>query len=509
MLDRMTVPGQSQPVPYGRMPQPDPMGRPAPPGRPERTNRPAQPAPTSFPAERHSTAGGQDAADYGLSPGYGIMPSAYGGDPSARGGPAPAARKRRTVFVIALVATLVLATGGGLAVWVLRDRGDRSAADSRDRWSSAWLGGAEEVWSLDAPAGAGGMSTIKVVKDKLIRVMNGNGSATITVFRLGDGTPEQLWEEEFGINETYWLNIWEGQIVVGNTLVNIDSQEHATAPWNPDASVGRVKDGVVACSGTTCELWTSMTDKKWETEIPASSSLIPQTSQVVGDHTLVRTSEKEPDYFFLDLTSGETVPVEGEEEVNPPYELADGWFSAGTDYRAGNVYHYYYLYEADGTLKESFNTGVDETVTTYPWSPTPFTLDQARAWLRDGDLSWAQGTYSVSQSDPSCQSIIVDGNEIDLGKDNSATTDREEDRGGQCSMRTEIQPIRLSGGGQIAEFSGGTGDESFLHLVDMTTGRASEPIPLGKSAGGNYIVKDGTLYVYDSRGGGITAYRPA
>ena len=250
-----------------------------------------------------------------------------------------------------------------------------------------------------------------------------------------------------------------------------------------------------------------MTDKKWETEIPASSSLIPQTSQVVGDHTLVRTSEKEPDYFFLDLTSGETVPVEGEEEVNPPYELADGWFSVGTDYRAGNVYHYYYLYEADGTLKESFNTGVDETVTTYPWSPTPFTLDQARAWLRDGDLSWAQGTYSVSQSDPSCQSIIVDGNEIDLGKDNSATTDREEDRGGQCSMRTEIQPIRLSGGGQIAEFSGGTGDESFLHLVDMTTGRASEPIPLGKSAGGNYIVKDGTLYVYDSRGGGITAYR--
>ena len=76
-------------------------------------------------------------------------------------------------------------------------------------------------------------------------------------------------------------------------------------------------------------------------------------------------------------------------------------------------------------------------------------------------------------------------------------------------MRTEIQPIRLSGGGQIAEFSGGTGDESFLHLVDMTTGRASEPIPLGKSAGGNYIVKDGTLYVYDSRGGSITAYRPA
>lgn len=335
MLDRMTVPGQSQPVPYGRMPQPDPMGRPAPPGRPERTNRPAQPAPTSFPAERHSTAGGQDAAGYGLSPGYGIVPSAYGGDPSARGGPAPAGRKRRTVLVIALVAALVLAAGGGLAVWVLRDRGDRSAADSRDRWSSAWLDGAEEVWSLDAPAGAGGMSTIKVVKDKLIRVMNGNGSATITVFRLGDGTPEQLWEEEFGINETYWLNIWEGQIVVGNTLVNIDSQEHATAPWNPDASVGRVKDGVVACSGTTCELWTSMTDKKWETEIPASSSLIPQTSQVVGDHTLVRTSEKEPDYFFLDLTSGETVPVEGEEEVNPPYELADGWFSAGTDYRAG------------------------------------------------------------------------------------------------------------------------------------------------------------------------------
>ena len=156
-------------------------------------------------------------------------------------------------------------------------------------------------------------------------------------------------------------------------------------------------------------------------------------------------------------------------EANPR-ALSDGWIVY-----AGRQSHAVNLYEADGSARETFESGVDEQVTTYPWTPVPFTLDQARLWLKDGDVSWAPSTYSVSQADASCNSITVGDNDIDLGKDNSLTDGKE----GHCYGTSPIQAVYYSGDGQIA-----LGD------------------------GASYSVQGDMLIAYD-RAGNATAYRPA
>ena len=153
-----------------------------------------------------------------------------------------------------------------------------------------------------------------------------------------------------------------------------------------------------------------------------------------------------------------------------PRALSDGWIVY-----AGRQSHAVNLYEADGSTRETFESGVDDRFTTYPWTPVPFTLDQARLWFKDGDVSWAPSTYSVSQADASCNSITVGDNDIDLGKENSLTDGKE----GHCYGTSPIQAVYHSGDGQIA-----LGD------------------------GASYSVQGDMLIAYD-RAGNATAYRPA
>lgn len=269
------------------------------------------------------------------------------------------------MVVLVAVRVLVVITVVGILkwFWAKSDRHEVGAsasagtnvADSGDRWSSDWLNGVEEAWTLDAPAGLGGDASITIMGDKLIRMLSGPDAATVTVYRLGDGAPEQLWEEEVS-GSASWITVWK------NWIVYAGRQSHA---------------------------------------------------------------------------------------VN--------------------------LYEADGSARETFESGVVEQFTTCPWTPVPLTLDQARLWLKDGDVSWAPSTYSVSQADASCNSITVGDNDIDLGKDNSLTDGKE----GHCYGTSPIQAVYHSGDGQIA-----LGD------------------------GASYSVQGDMLIAYD-RAGNATAYRPA
>ena len=246
-------------------------------------------------------------------------------------------------------------------------------------------------------------------------------------------------------------------------------------------------------------MWTSLTEKKWEAELPETTSVRVLTDSEVEGYAWAEGTGKSPDYI-VDLDAGSSKKLESPEGGSSPYALADGWVVYGAGRQSAAVT----LYEPDGTLRETFLSDAGGSDDDYPWSPEPFTLDQARSWLKDGDTSWAPGTYSVSQADASCESITVAGNDIDLGEDNSLT---ERKRGG-CSVTSPIQVIYHAGDGQIATFYEHRyrDDEVFLHLVDMATGRASDPIPLGDYS--SYDVKNDVLIVHDEAGG-IKAYRPA
>ena len=588
----MTVPGQSQPVPYGKTPesgksdqssQPNqqnrldltestPTWRRPPPalgqygiagryGSPPVTGRREAPSATTGAIGGSAPSDG-GAPPYGTPvhgpPAYGPGPSGYGSPPDAAaaqglsaGGPsygivvdgaptygrppcAPAqepptrigsrpSRRKRTALVVSLVvAALVLSAGIGAAVLMLRGRGGGvnadptgptgpnspssstsptggySAASTSSRWSSAWLDGFEEAWTLDAPPAHGDHARVRIVRDKLIRTVNNGGTVIVDVFSLEKGAPELLWNGEVD-GTALWISIWQNGIVIGNTLIDIDSFEKTTAPWDANALVSVVNKTAIACVGTTCAAWASMSEKKWESTIPVTGRTHVLGSTVVNNYALASNSDRDVQYAVVDVTTGEAKSIDVAKGMVSPQPLADGWLVYVNNHRGPATIS---LYEADGTLRETFTSGVGDDFTVYPWSPTRFTLDQAGLWLKNADASWAPGAFSVSDADPLCESVVVSGQEISLGEENSVTQFKK----GRCGGTVEIQAFYHSGGGQIAVFYGREGDDRFLCLVDMTTGRSSERIPLKKHAG--YVVADDLLVVYEEDGR-MTAYRPA
>ena len=587
----MTVPGQSQPVPYGKTPesgksdqssQPNqqnrldltetPTWRRPPPalgqygiagryGSPPVTGRREAPSATTGAIGGSAPSDG-GAPPYGTPvhgpPAYGSGPSGYGSPPDAAaaqgfsaGGPsygivvdgaptygrppcAPAqepptrigsrsSRRKRTALVVSLVvAALVLSAGIGAAVLMLRGRGGGvnadptgptgpnspssstsptggySAASTSSRWSSAWLDGFEEAWTLDAPPAHGDHARVRIVRDKLIRTVNNGGTVIVDVFSLEKGAPELLWNGEVD-GTALWISIWQNGIVIGNTLIDIDSFEKTTAPWDANALVSVVNKTAIACVGTTCAAWASMSEKKWESTIPVTGRTHVLGSTVVNNYALASNSDRDVQYAVVDVTTGEAKSIDVVKGMVSPQPLADGWLVYVSNHRGPATIS---LYEADGTLRETFTSGVGDDFTVYPWSPTRFTLDQAGLWLKNADASWAPGAFSVSDADPLCESVVVSGQEISLGEENSVTQFKK----GRCGGTVEIQAFYHSGDGQIAVFYGREGDDRFLCLVDMTTGRSSERIPLKKHAG--YVVKNNLLVVYEEDGR-MTAYRPA
>ena len=117
-------------------------------------------------------------------------------------------------------------------------------------------------------------------------------------------------------------------------------------------------------------------------------------------------------------------------------------------------------------------------------------------------MSWAPGTFSISEKDSSCESIVVADQEIKIGADNSLIWSRN----GQCRGALAVYILLYSGNGDIVEFYGNEGGERFLHLVDMTTGRSAEPLPFQEDS--RCVHRDDLLVVYEEDGR-MTAYRPA
>ena len=404
----MAGPDQSRPVPYGSVPDP---------------NQPGQA--TSHPAGQQPSAAGQQAAAPNSSPDYGYSP-AYGSSKPPR-------RSRTGIIVLAvvLVVMLVLAVIAGVGIYMFNRNAGGNSSDgaggssssggdgsddsddgdgSGDRWSSDWLNGAEEAWTLDAPSGLGGGVSVSIMGDNLIRMLSGPDATTVMVYELGDGEPEQLWEEEVS-GSSSWVIVWKNWIVVGNTLIDIDSHEHTTAPWEAESLVSTSGENVISCLDTTCTMWSSLSDKKWEATFSDITAPRVQMSQTVNNHALVSGSGKFSAYYTIDLDTGSTKQFDDVESGEAsPKALSDGWIVYGVNRQSHTVG----LYEADGSARETFESGVDDRFITYPWSPDPFTLDQARMWFKDGDVSWAPSTYSVSQTDASCNSITVGDNEIDL-----------------------------------------------------------------------------------------------
>ncbi|WP_146752328.1 MULTISPECIES: DUF3824 domain-containing protein [unclassified Actinomyces] len=492
----MSSPNQFQPGPYSTPPYgyvPQPGGYPqsaAQPGawQPPQTLAagqypPAQQSPSGFPAYPNA----QQPTPYGY---IATPPTPYPVRP----------RRKQVALISALAVVLVLAITGSI-VLVLRGRGTDDVPEN-SLWSQAWVDGFEEAWSLEAPADFHGqeMST-RVHDNRLVRITSTSTTATVTVFDISGDSPEQLWETQQEVTEVVdRTRLWDRQIIVENTLIDIDSQARSAAPWDAEARVSVTSAGAIACVETTCRCWSSPSEMLWETDFATDSPMTVLSYAIVDGHVLASSSDY--DYFVVDLNTGATNQLDADKyTIQQP--LADGWLvHTSGDLHADATID---LYEADGTLSESFKFNRNTSFSAYPWSPTPFTREQARLWLESFDTSWAPSTYTISEADHDCQSITINGNDVVLGEPNSLVQAR---RGGACTSTSALQALYHSGQGQVQSFNKTDGDEQFLVLVDMVTGRSSEPIPLGTREEFAGYTPLGDMLIVELESGEILAYRP-
>ena len=245
----------------------------------------------------------------------------------------PTRRRRMALVVSLLVAALVLVAGTAAVTAVLLDGGTTATSASsptpdqpsptptgnRQQWSQAWLKGAEQAWTLEPPDTGATSTIVRLTDDKLIRTtrQKEKGSVLVTVFRLGQGKPEQLWEEKI-TSTAPGTTIWNGKIIVGNNVIDINSRERSTAPWGAEADTYAATGvGVTACSGTSCALWTSLTEKKWEATIPVSKQAYINTGSRVGRYVLAGgRADKDPN-FSVNIDTGEVKKMEESQPRTP------------------------------------------------------------------------------------------------------------------------------------------------------------------------------------------------
>ena len=282
-------------------------------------------------------------------------------------------------------------------------------------------------------------------------------------------------------------------------MIDIESRERSTASWDAQSTILGWGGGIFTCAGTHCEMWTSLTEKKWETTIKVAKQAFITPMSRVGSYVIGGGFVTDDTYYAVNTDTGESKPINQSGLMHFPTELSDGWLVHDEGDATNDNDDTISLYDPDGTPKETFPLSTGHAA--YPWSPVPLTVDQARAWLKDGDTSWAPNTFSASTTDTTCQSITVAGRDIKLGKRNPFSEKEVEG----CQAGSPVHVFYLSGRGQVSSYYSYGDTTSTLTIIDMTTG-ASQSMTL-KSRDDNYTVKDNLMIVY-SDSGRLTAYRP-
>ena len=483
----------AQPVPTGTAPGLVTSAEPA-----ATSSAPYNPySPQSTPAGAAYSPGGP-GAPYG-TPAPTLGASVPAGYPQAAPGTPPApARRRRTALIITLVVTILVLVAGTATVTLLL--GGKSSTTDNTRWSTAWLNGFEQAWTLEAPGDKPSDTFVHILDDhRFIRLTRKDGTTTATMFHLGQGTPEQLWEETVR-SSAFGGSIWKGKLIIGNTVIDLESHERTTAPWDAKVTTnGNEENGLAVCTDTSCSLWSSLTDKKWESRLPQSGRTTIYTKERVGSYVIAANYEGDDTYYVVNLDNGKIRKLEDNTFDPILQSLEDGWVTYGID---GHVV----IYEPDGTVKERFTADNDRRSTVYPWTPNRLTAAQARAWLKDGDTSWAPSTFSASTIDPTCQSITVAGKDVRIGLYNQLVDDKD----GRCVPEVSVNALVLSGSGPVIARYMYDGTNTFsLRIIDMTTGASPDPVPLGGKESGYLLNSASDLLVTYDDVGKMTAYQPA
>ncbi len=302
---------------------------------------------------------------------------------------------------MAVVTVLVLAVAaGGAAYWWLRgtkiDGLVYRAVPADARWNKSWVNGYREIWSLKATNGftQGRFASVTYAEGKLIRATPDEEFVDVEVYSLTSKTPTLLFKDRFeGGDGSYEANVWQGWLIEKGELVNLESQKRQDAPWDDDAKVSIVGGYAIACEKAQCSMWSSSKERVWTKTL---SFLRPdEVDDVTFDHPIGPYVSAHTGFraqavqsLIVDLRDGSSKSIKQEGAGVYPRPLADGWLLYDP-YKSLEGPATVTLLKADGSVQETFEEGIPQDFKNYPWSPGYWTLDQARAWFKSGDTSWA------------------------------------------------------------------------------------------------------------------------
>ncbi|WP_366180992.1 hypothetical protein ABXS69_02280 [Actinomyces timonensis] len=443
--------------------------------------------------------------------------------PSSSPPPAPGGRVRAAISVVLALSALL---GGGAAAYgVLRSAAPRAlnefVAPSRNTWSTDWLNGAEEAWSYGGPGSPSAHEEDRVrlirVGSKLVRLIIWSESTLITVLQESERGVETLWEQELD-HALPEAGVWKNWVVDGGDLIDLDTQERVRAPWPAGATVSASHGVAIACEGLTCTLWTSRYDERWTTTIESSNSTIEvglgllngnRYALAMGDLNLQRSDKATTELLVMDLEDGSTRSmgqITGSALIAP---LSDGWLIGVSDKSEDE--ERVSLYSPDGSPLGDARRDGSKDYGTFPYSPTPISAEQARAWIESADTSWAPSTMTVSAEATSgaCSATLLHGGStLSMPGVNSLTRRNRAaaDDGAGCRL-LPVTYTTMMGTGPLAEVREVRDHDLYLHLVDPGSGGESGAIRVGDISSWGVASYGGEMIVYGNSGH-LTAYRP-
>ena len=323
-----------------------------------------------------------------------------------------------TVLVIVAITALWGFAYGRPAV---RSRGYTGTATNTGVLSEAWASGVDTAWVIPNEKRKGA----KAAKQNLLvqgttlyvaSVEEKSGSLTLTAYDIASSSPRQLWVSDatdVHMTRGYFhaeIIPYGTKLLVGNAIVDGRTGEQTQAPWEDDTAMAAVDDIVVTCGrAATCSGWTQDSGawtRVWTTQTGSTIGQINtwhlHGSRVVGtgaQASFISLGSIKSAPSLINIRTGKYTRI-GED----PGSLRSGpvYYRASDGIAVVDTNSEVTLLDPSGAVIERF-TGRDADAVATDDGPPP-TLEELRAFLRDGRASWTSGTAGFDAS--TCEDIV-------------------------------------------------------------------------------------------------------
>ena len=423
-----------------------------------------------------------------------------------------------TIIIAALAAALTLSTIVAVGWSTSSEMRARLRASDIMPYPIAapqWAQGAAQAWSSTVAADA----EIIHAGDRVIvleRSSNKDPEAVLTSYAITDTGLNQEWmstaDLSKGTVDDPEFLLWNGDLVRGSTLIDLDTGESSQAPWGENAMPHLANRLLITCEDSgSCSAWSNEDGitTVWTTSIEPRSGA--KYSDMYGALTVHERSGTRyiriTPAVVVDLDTGRKLDLQVPAVDYPAIiSLSDGWAVLAKDSEDRWVIHTYSL--GSKKSKDSFPSALPLTSSEaliYAPKPRPLT---------DIDTIWKKGDVSII---PVAASLDSNGCATELkvsGGPSMTLPSLSQDSDTVLSSRPEVclKEIRVNTDASIITV--GAQDQldpsSFVLMYDASSGEQINFDGIDPAAGGNLMLIDSSTIVgYDPVSGTVRSFKPS